>query len=104
MHPFYVPGQHETNYLIYFNKWINVHTIDVVYIFIEDLLNITAILDKTATMNPLLFLTFTAELGAKTMANPDVARMLGDTEEKFDVVIAEWMFADIYAGYVICLR
>ncbi|XP_059051970.1 UDP-glucosyltransferase 2-like [Achroia grisella] len=65
----------------------------------EDLLNVKALLNEEVNIdNPLLMFQFTKDLFAKTVENPNVAKVLGDTNQKFDAVIAEWMYNDAYSG------
>lgn len=40
------------------------------------------------------------EVGRLTVANPRVQELLKDKSQSFDVVIAEWIFKDLYAGWV----
>ncbi|XP_059051886.1 uncharacterized protein LOC131846569 [Achroia grisella] len=64
-----------------------------------NLYNIQSILNKTSDIgSPLIMFNFMTELAFQTLVNPNVANLFHDTRQTFDVVIAEWMFSDIYAG------
>lgn len=40
------------------------------------------------------------KMAATTVENKDVQELLSDPNEHFDVVIVEWMFSELIAGYV----
>lgn len=67
------------------------------------MINVAAFLNKTVSLDHLSMMSVFEELAAKTIADPNVARLLRDKKENFDVAISEWLLTDIYAGYVFFL-
>ncbi|XP_059051819.1 UDP-glucosyltransferase 2-like [Achroia grisella] len=65
----------------------------------ENMFNMKMILNNEAIFNnPLKMMQFTSDLFEMTVKNPNVVKLLNDTNQRFDVVISEWMFNDAYSG------
>lgn len=41
------------------------------------------------------------KVAEKTFENENVQRLLNDPKAEFDVMVAEWMFNEVYCGYVV---
>ncbi|KAM3962161.1 UDP-glucosyltransferase 2-like [Aphomia sociella] len=96
---------HEVTFVTPFpkkNPQKNLHILDVsdnAKIMDSNMLNITALLNNEINFNnPIVMFQFTSSLFENTIQNPNVAQVLNDVNKKFDVVIAEWMFNDVYSG------
>ncbi|XP_059057616.1 UDP-glucosyltransferase 2-like [Achroia grisella] len=48
--------------------------------------------------NPITMFQIIIDLFTKTVHDPNVVKVFNDTNQKFDAVVAEWMFIDSYAG------
>ncbi|KPJ13898.1 hypothetical protein RR48_08712 [Papilio machaon] len=67
--------------------------------FPDDLLNIKAIMDHKSDMrDDNLFFPVMDNLTLVTMQMKEVQELLNDETQSFDVVIAEWMYNEVYAG------
>ncbi|XP_013166098.1 PREDICTED: UDP-glucuronosyltransferase 2B9-like [Papilio xuthus] len=67
--------------------------------FPDDLLNIKAIMDHQSDMSDdNLFFPIMDNLSLVTMQMKEVQELLNDETQSFDVVIAEWMYNEVYAG------
>ncbi|CAK1594071.1 unnamed protein product [Parnassius mnemosyne] len=67
--------------------------------FLNDDVNIQKIMEKDIDdMNLYLLFTMMKEISIKTLENPNMQKILNDPKEKFDLIIAEWMFNELYAG------
>ncbi|XP_052756594.1 UDP-glycosyltransferase UGT5-like [Galleria mellonella] len=65
----------------------------------ERMLNVNALLNKEFSFdNPIKMFRYTIDLFEKTVQNPNVVKVFNDTNQKFDAVIAEWMYNDAYSG------
>ncbi|XP_072933214.1 UDP-glucosyltransferase 2-like [Epargyreus clarus] len=65
----------------------------------DDLMNIKAVMNKEVSLSNITnFITILNELSSMTLQNPGVQKLLNDPNEKFDVIIAEWMYNDVYSG------
>ncbi|XP_063832465.1 UDP-glucosyltransferase 2-like [Ostrinia nubilalis] len=66
----------------------------------HDVNYIKQILDnELEPFNPFKVVELFMEFSRRTMQNPQVQEMLNDPKQTFDVVVAEWMFSEIYAGF-----
>ncbi|XP_050679542.1 UDP-glucosyltransferase 2-like isoform X2 [Leptidea sinapis] len=64
-----------------------------------NVLNIRAILDKKIDMTNLKFLLdLLLEVARTAISNSAVQKLLSDTNQHFDVIIAEWMYTELPAG------
>ncbi|CAB3233307.1 unnamed protein product [Arctia plantaginis] len=61
-------------------------------------INIKAIMDSTVSNDPENVRRFMTTMSIKTLENKNVQKLLMDPEEKFDVVIAEYMYNDVLAS------
>ncbi|KAM3962159.1 UDP-glycosyltransferase UGT5-like [Aphomia sociella] len=62
-------------------------------------LNIKTILDNKITFtNPILKFILTSSLFDKTIKNPNVTKLFSDISQKFDAVIVEFFFNDLFSG------
>lgn len=62
-------------------------------------MNITKILDKTIDVDDSFAMgQMLMDMCRHTLENPNMRKLLTDDNEKFDAVVAEWMFNDAYAG------
>lgn len=77
------------------------------------LINMEQILEKQLDPNDMSgFLDLLVNIDNKTFTNENVQKLIMDPSQKFDVVIVEWLFAELAAGYdyafylsiKICLR
>lgn len=66
--------------------------------FTGEMLNIKALLNKEVNMDIGLVIEVMLDIHNATYHNPNVQALLDDTSEQFDLVIAEWMFSELYAG------
>ncbi|KAJ8711847.1 hypothetical protein PYW08_008801 [Mythimna loreyi] len=97
---------HEVTYIspfAYKNPPSNLRTIDVSSNFDlmpKDILSIKSIMDKTSDdLSIGLMIFMMTEITKHTISNAGVQKILNDPKENFDVVIAEWMFSDLPAGF-----
>ncbi|CAH2054206.1 unnamed protein product, partial [Iphiclides podalirius] len=96
---------HEITYVTGFQNNISnplLHQIDVTEnekYFPFNKMDIKVILNKEVNVNDAsLFLPSLANLHKETLKNKEVRKMLNDPGQKFDLVIAEWMFSELYSG------
>ncbi|CAK1545458.1 unnamed protein product [Leptosia nina] len=101
-----VEAKHQVTYITPFPKNVgaNIRTMDVSEnkeVFPDDdISNINAIMNKEKDMqNITFFVTSMSKLSEKTIENPEVHKMLNDPNEHFDIVIIEWMFYELLAGF-----
>ncbi|XP_052756326.1 UDP-glycosyltransferase UGT5-like [Galleria mellonella] len=65
----------------------------------EKTLDVKTLLNKEISFDsPITMFEITNDFFAKTIQNPNVVKVFNDTSQKFDVVIAEWMYNDAYSG------
>ncbi|CAK1594070.1 unnamed protein product [Parnassius mnemosyne] len=80
----------------------NVREIDVgdsTLHFLDEDVNVHKILDKERGFEDFTFLfTMFKEVCIRTLENLNMQNILNNPKEKFDVIIAEWMFNELYAG------
>lgn len=66
------------------------------------IMNITTVMENDMFDNNIFLAWFmlssTSDLAKKSLYHEDVKKLLSDTSQKFDVVIAEWMLSELYAG------
>ncbi|CAK1594081.1 unnamed protein product [Parnassius mnemosyne] len=68
--------------------------------FNSDLVDIKSILnDEVNIKDPGHFLEAILNVSKATLENRDVAKMIYNPNFKFDLVIAEWMISEVYAGF-----
>ncbi|CAH0731745.1 unnamed protein product, partial [Brenthis ino] len=65
----------------------------------SDTLNLKTQMDGSSGIEFLEFIPMFSELSKSTIENPKVQRLLSDKNQKFDLVIVEWMFIEVYAGF-----
>ncbi|XP_013139528.1 PREDICTED: UDP-glucuronosyltransferase 2B15-like, partial [Papilio polytes] len=70
----------------------NVHAVNA------QALNVQALMKHEVEMDQDLLFHMTVNVTKKTFENAAVQALLNDASERFDVVIAEWMFNEIYSG------
>ncbi|CAG5042806.1 unnamed protein product [Parnassius apollo] len=64
------------------------------------LFNIKTVLYNERNLKDFKFLLYvTTEFANGTINHPNVQRLIEDPREKFDVVIAEWLYSELYAGF-----
>ncbi|XP_050682422.1 UDP-glucosyltransferase 2-like isoform X2 [Leptidea sinapis] len=97
---------HEVTYITPFppkNPPNNTKVIDVSdnnKTFKGDLLNLQNMMSKRADINSMyVMIDVCLEVLRSTVANHNVQNMLRDPTQKFDVVISEWLYAELYAGF-----
>lgn len=56
------------------------------------------ILDKEASLDVISFFPKLFEMLTIAVNTENIQKFLNDTTHNFDVVIAEWLFSDVYAG------
>ncbi|XP_063830899.1 UDP-glucosyltransferase 2-like isoform X2 [Ostrinia nubilalis] len=64
-----------------------------------DMLNLKSHMDNNAEMDMSMIFNMMLQIHNMTYHNPSVQKLLSDTSEQFDVVIAEWMFSELYSGF-----
>ncbi|XP_053616041.1 uncharacterized protein LOC128678482 [Plodia interpunctella] len=64
-----------------------------------DKLNVTTVLRGEDPMSFFEFKPFLETENRYVLTDPNVQRLLNDTTQTFDVVIAEWMFSESFAGF-----
>ncbi|XP_013189975.2 UDP-glucosyltransferase 2 [Amyelois transitella] len=62
------------------------------------MLNVTALLEKEVKMGISSMKGFIEVMNKIVLSDVNMVKLMSDTTETFDVVIAEWMFCDTYAG------
>lgn len=67
-------------------------------------LNITALMLHEVEMDQDRHFKLALNITKNTLKNDAVQRLLNDPLETFDIVVAEWMFNDIYCGYLLILN
>ncbi|KAJ8711850.1 hypothetical protein PYW08_008804 [Mythimna loreyi] len=97
---------HEVTYITpfaYKNPPANLRTFDVssnFELWPPGLINLKAIMDKKSERMSSVFSIFMMlEIAKKTVTNVEVQKLLNDPKEQFDVVIVEWMFGEVGAGF-----
>lgn len=66
---------------------------------LEKKLNFQALLNNEQSFNDkLTLLTYMKNITIATLENPNIKAVLGDKNQKFDLVLAEWMFSETYSG------
>lgn len=76
-----------------------VYVWDFMFGLSDDDLNITKRLEKTVDGDDVSILVpRLMNVTRDTFNNPDVRKLMADENLKFDAVIAEWMFTEVYAG------
>ncbi|XP_047991044.1 UDP-glucosyltransferase 2-like [Leguminivora glycinivorella] len=65
----------------------------------DDLFNLKTILDKSGNQQMLTMLPNMIKMLKMNLDNDNLKKFLGDTTQSFDLVIAEWLFSDAYAGF-----
>nr|XP_021191136.2 UDP-glucosyltransferase 2 [Helicoverpa armigera]XP_021191137.2 UDP-glucosyltransferase 2 [Helicoverpa armigera]WRX06273.1 UGT40F2 [Helicoverpa armigera] len=98
-------GGHEVTYITPFknkNPHPKLHIIDVsanMKLFDPNMLDVKKIMDGDKYMqdNALLFVLMNS-IASSTLGNPNVQKMLKDPNTKFDVIIGEFMFSDLYSA------
>nr|XP_013189936.1 unnamed protein product [Amyelois transitella] len=70
--------------------------------FATQRLNVTTVLDGQDAANLFEFKPFIEMTNRNVFQDPNLQKLMGDTSQTFDVVIAEWMFSDTYTalGYL----
>lgn len=67
--------------------------------FPDNLFNIDTITNAKFDFKNVQFLLYvTINFANGTIMHPNVQRLIHDTDEHFDVVIAEWLYSDLYSG------
>ncbi|XP_049866947.1 UDP-glucosyltransferase 2-like isoform X2 [Pectinophora gossypiella] len=96
---------HEVTYITPFPKKdapSNLHYVDVsgnLDSFPAHLSNLKSVIDKEISPNNIKeFFLFLTNLSKITFENVNVQKLINDPNQKFDLVIVEWMFSEIYAG------
>ncbi|XP_023943057.2 UDP-glucosyltransferase 2-like [Bicyclus anynana] len=67
---------------------------------IDATFNLKSFMDGTVTTNN--FMTFAPlmlEISRATLGNSNVRKLLADENQRFDAVIAEWMYNEVYVGF-----
>ncbi|CAK1594077.1 unnamed protein product, partial [Parnassius mnemosyne] len=97
---------HEVTYITATSKitsYPNVTIVDVssnINLFPENFLNIKAIMEKDSDMNENdFFFPIMDKVSLVTIKNKKVQKILTDDSQQFDVVVAEWMYNELYAGF-----
>ncbi|XP_059051955.1 UDP-glucosyltransferase 2-like, partial [Achroia grisella] len=98
-------AEHEVTYITPFptkNPRKNLVQIDVsenFELFAGNIPNITLILNNKMVFNdPVKKFKLFTKLFENTITNVNVVKLLSDTNQRFDAVVAEWMFYDTYSG------
>ncbi|XP_053615455.1 UDP-glucosyltransferase 2-like [Plodia interpunctella] len=96
---------HEVTYITPFpekNPSKNLHQIDISNPEDEakhsSVLNVTALLEGESSLSMSWFIDFIKSMNRDVLSHPNLVKLMGDTTKNYDVVIAEWMFSDIYSG------
>ncbi|XP_047511764.1 UDP-glucosyltransferase 2-like isoform X6 [Pieris napi] len=65
----------------------------------DDMISLDMIMNKKVDLQNVQFIVnMFVEIGKQTIANKNFQNVLKDKNQEFDVIIAEWMFTEIYAG------
>ncbi|XP_068619916.1 UDP-glucosyltransferase 2-like [Battus philenor] len=65
----------------------------------KNLLNLKAVMDNKIDLgDSVTFFNLMVELNRMTLENPNMQKILNDPNERFDLIIGEWMYNDLYAG------
>uniref|UniRef100_A0A2H1X1Y8 SFRICE_017750 n=1 Tax=Spodoptera frugiperda TaxID=7108 RepID=A0A2H1X1Y8_SPOFR len=99
---------HEVTYVTPFTSkqknHTNLHIVDVdanhvIYEDGEDQLDFQQILDQKATVvdSPFLFWVL-SNVADMTLSNPNVQKLMKDPQQKFDVIIVEYIFTDVFSA------
>ncbi|CAG9793373.1 unnamed protein product [Diatraea saccharalis] len=64
-----------------------------------DLLSLKALMDKTSTISFMTSIQVTMDVNNMTFHNTNVQKLLRDPKEQFDVIIAEWMYNELYSTF-----
>ncbi|XP_045454780.1 UDP-glucosyltransferase 2-like [Melitaea cinxia] len=65
----------------------------------ETPLNIKSVMDNEFNSNFVSFLPLLMNISQTTVENPKVQKLMSDKNQHFDLVIAEWMFNEVYVGF-----
>ncbi|XP_050355009.1 UDP-glucosyltransferase 2-like [Nymphalis io] len=79
-------------------KGVSVIDISSYVTFPNDSMNLKTIMENKFTNDLLSFMPNLMNLSRNAVENFDVQTLLSDKSQQFDVVIAEWMFTEVYAG------
>ncbi|KAJ8711848.1 hypothetical protein PYW08_008802 [Mythimna loreyi] len=97
---------HEVTYItpyVYKNHSVNLRIVDTSSNFDQSppiLMDVKDIMDnKIGDMDSIGLTFMMSEIVQKTITHENVQKLLNDPKEQFDVVIVEWMFGDIGAGF-----
>ncbi|XP_026763807.2 UDP-glucosyltransferase 2-like [Galleria mellonella] len=96
---------HEVTYITPFpqkNPHPNLQQVDIsknAELMDEKMFDFKTILNNEAIFrNPIKMIQVMSGLFEATIQNPNVVKILNDTNQRFDAVISEWMFNDAYSG------
>nr|XP_034836236.1 UDP-glucuronosyltransferase 2B2-like [Maniola hyperantus] len=65
----------------------------------DETFNITTVMDNTNKITSIVYvLSMMMDISKATIENPNVQKLIADRTQKFDAVISEWMFNDVYTG------
>ncbi|CAG5053484.1 unnamed protein product [Parnassius apollo] len=76
-----------------------IHVADNFKAINAQLINIKALMSHQVEMDQDSLFQFSINITKTTLESEAVQKLLNDASEEFDVVIAEWMFNDIYCGF-----
>ncbi|XP_039760006.1 UDP-glucosyltransferase 2-like [Pararge aegeria] len=63
-------------------------------------MNLKAIMDNTHEGNSLLaFVPMTINMSRNTLEHPNLQKLIRDKNQKFDAVITEWLFHEVFTGF-----
>nr|WEU75320.1 uridine diphosphate-glycosyltransferases 40AP4 [Glyphodes pyloalis] len=80
----------------------NVRQIDVTAnykLLKEDMLSIQNIMDKNTSTDVKFIMEMMMQVHNETLFNPNVQALLLNPEERFDLIIVEWMFSELYSSF-----
>ncbi|KAL0868323.1 hypothetical protein ABMA27_007847 [Loxostege sticticalis] len=67
---------------------------------LADVIQLEKIMTKEIDLTDLDFVkSMMNQIANATLSNPNVKRLMEDPRERFDVVIAEWLYTELYAGF-----
>lgn len=67
--------------------------------FTGDMFNIKTVMDGDGSPSDTTMFAFLFQmLATETLQNENVQNLLADKNQQFDMVIAEWMFNEMYSG------
>ncbi|XP_053615383.1 UDP-glucosyltransferase 2-like isoform X2 [Plodia interpunctella] len=66
---------------------------------LSKIMNVTSILDGRVQMGFSSMKAFIEMMNKGLLTDPNLVNFLSDTTQKFDVIVAEWMFTDVYIGF-----